>query len=128
MKNFILFFLFTTAAMLMLAGCKDKFNAIEGKVYYYEDTVYQFTAGFDNDTMYYIMKDQGPPRFHKSPFTAKKVNDSVFTIQVTSKPKFWEKDTWEITVRNDNEFLSTESGKKYDRYKIGMQELKDAFK
>lgn len=128
MKNFIIILLFIGINILLLSGCKNKFNSIENKVYYYEDSVYQFTAGFSNDTLYYIMKDQGPPRFHKTPFKAEKINDSTFSIWVEKKPKFWEKDTWEIIVNNENAITSAESNKRYGIYKISIVELKNAFK
>lgn len=130
MKNYIQIFLFIAFNILLLSGCKSqsKFNSIENKVYYYEDTVYQLTAGFSNDTLFYIMKDQGPPKFHKTPYKLNKVNDSTFTVIVEKKPKFWDKDSWDIIVNNENAFTSAESNKRYDIYRISIDELKNAFK
>ncbi len=128
MKNIYSILFFLLINVILLSGCSNKFKDLVGKVYLYQDSVYTFTAAFDKDTLYYIMKDQGPPRFHKTPYKTKKINDSTFVLEVSNKPKFWEKDTWEIVVRNNNEFISGESGKPYYIYKATLDEVKRAFR
>jgi hypothetical protein len=113
--NFI-FFSILTLLLLFIAGCSNNFSKIVGKVYFYQDSTLELTAGFGKDTLYYIMKDAGPPRFHKSKYKLNKVNDSTFQLELLDKPKFWEKNTWEIVVRNAGEIYSTESNKTYKIY------------
>lgn len=126
-KNLLIALAFIFINVLLLSGCKNKLEEVKKRVYLYQDTTLTLTAGLDKDTLYYIMKDQGPPRFHKTPYKSKKINDSTFVIEVTNKPKFWDKNTWEIIVRNENEFVSAESGKVYKIYNITFDELKKAF-
>jgi len=102
--------------MFLFSSCKTKFDKLVGKVYYYEDSIFQMTAGFDNDTLYYIMKDSLRPLFHRSRYKSKKINDSTFLLELTEKPKFWDKNTWEIIVRDDKGFVSKESNRYYRHY------------
>ena len=105
------FFLLSAVLFFLVSGCKTNMDNIIGKVYLYEDSVFTFTAGFDKDTLYYIMKDAQRPYFHRSKYTSKKVDDSTFLIELTDKPKFWEKNTWEIVVNDSKGFFSKESRK-----------------
>jgi len=102
--------------MFLFSSCQNKFNKLVGKVYYYEDSIFQMTAGFDNDTIYYIMKDSLRPLFHRSNYKSKKINDSTFLLELTDKPTFWDKNTWEIIVRDDKGFVSKESQRYYRLY------------
>lgn len=102
--------------LILFSGCQSRFDKIKGKVYLYEDSIYAFTAGFDNDTLYYIMKDAQRPYFHRSKYKSKKINDSTFLIELTDKPKFWEKNTWEIVIHDEKGFSSRESNKYYKLY------------
>ena len=102
--------------MFLFSSCQNKFNKLVGKVYYYEDSIFQMTAGFDNDTIYYIMKDSLRPLFHRSNYKSKKINDSTFLLELTDKPTFWDKNTWEIIVRDDKGFVSKESKRYYRLY------------
>jgi len=101
---------------VIASGCKNNFDNLNGKVFLYKDSVYEFTAGFDKDTLFYIMKDERMPRFHKTTFTKKKVDDSTFLLTVKDQPKFWEKNTWEIVVTDEKGFRSKESGNYYYLY------------
>ncbi|MBS1518096.1 MAG: hypothetical protein JSS91_08405 [Bacteroidetes bacterium] len=103
-------------AFVFIAGCRNNFDNLNGRVFLYKDSVYEFTAGFDKDTLFYIMKDARRPFFHKTTFKKKKVDDSTFIITVKDKPKFWDKDTWEIVVTDDKGFRSKESGNYYNLY------------
>ncbi len=114
------FFLIITVLFFLVSGCNSNLDKIKGKVYLYEDSIYTFTAGFDKDTLYYIMKDAQRPYFHRSKYTSKKVDDSTFIIELTDKPKFWEKNTWEIVVKDDKGFFSKESRKYYKLYSDSM--------
>lgn len=114
------FFLIITVLIFLVSGCNSNLDKIKGKVYLYEDSIYTFTAGFDKDTLYYIMKDAQRPYFHRSKYTSKKVDDSTFIIELTDKPKFWEKNTWEIVVKDDKGFFSKESRKYYKLYSDSM--------
>lgn len=115
-NSFYIYFAFVISFVILSCNKNTNFNKIVGKVYFYKDSVYELTAGFDKDTLYYIMKDQGPPRFHKSKYKLKKVNDTTFQLQLSNKPKFWEKDTWEIVVKGDKEIYSSETNKIYKIY------------
>ncbi len=115
-KRQIFTILISAYVIISFTSCKNNFNQIIGKVYYYEDSTVALTAGFDDDTLFYIMKDERQPYFFRAPYTAKKIDDSTFEIKVAEKPKFWEKDTWEIVVRNDREIISKESRKVYKLY------------
>lgn len=108
--------LVTIYVIISLTGCKNNFSQLVGKVYLYEDSVVTLTAGFDNDTLFYIMKDIRQPFFFKAPYESRKIDDSTFEIKVSQKPNFWEKDTWEIVIKNDKEFTSKESRKTYKIY------------
>ena len=114
------FFLLSAVLFFLVSGCKTNMDNINGKVYLYEDSVFTFTAGFDKDTLYYIMKDAQRPYFHRSKYTSKKVDDSTFIIELTDKPKFWEKNTWEIVVNDSKGFFSKESRKYYKLYSDSM--------
>lgn len=116
-----------TVLMILITGCQTKFDKLIGKVYIYEDSIFTFTAGFDKDTLYYIMKDAQRPYFHKSPYKAEKVDDSTYILKLTKKPTFWEKDTWEIVIRDENGFTSKESKKYYKKYLDSVSIVKKAF-
>lgn len=121
------FFLFSFVLIILLSGCgEDNFKKIIGKTYIYEDTAYTFTAGFDKDTLYYIIKDAQRPYFYRTKYKLNKINDSTFNIAVEKKPKQWAKDTWSITVTNGNGFTSTESKNYYKLYADSML-IKKAF-
>jgi len=110
-------FIFCPIVLIFLfSSCQTRFDKLVGKVYYYEDSIFQMTAGFDKDTIYYIMKDSLRPLFHRSKYKSKKINDSTFMLELTDKPKFWDKNTWEIIVPNDKGFLSKESQRYYRLY------------
>lgn len=110
----LLFYVFLT---ILLSGCKDNFKKLDGKAYLYKDSVYEFTAEFDKDTLYYIMKDARRPFFHRSKFKLKKVDDTTYTLELTDKPPFWTKNTWDIIVKEgDTGFKSKESGNYYKLY------------
>lgn len=102
--------------MFLFSSCQNKFDKLIGKVYYYEDSIFQMTAGFDKDTIYYIMKDSLRPLFHRSKYKINKIDDSTFILDLSEKPKFWDKKTWEIIVRDDKGFISKESKRYYRLY------------
>lgn len=106
--------------MVILSGCNNSFDALKGKVYLYKDSVYEFTAAFEGDTIFYIMKDERMPMFHKSLFESEQVNDSTYLITLKDQPKFWDKNTWEIVVIDDKKFRSKESGNYYNLYSDTM--------
>lgn len=119
LQNVPSFAKFLPILILILAfssGCKNNFDNLNGKVFLYKDSIYEFTAGFDKDTLFYIMKDERMPRFHKTTFTKKKVDDSTFLLTLKEKPNFWEKDSWEIVVTDSKGFRSKESGNYYLLY------------
>lgn len=116
MKSLPVFILIYFAAVFIVAGCGNNFKKLNGKAYLYKDTVYEFTAEFDNDSLYYIMKDAQRPYFHKSKFKLKKVDDSTFTLELEKKPPFWAKNTWDIIVHEGSGFRSKESGNYYKLY------------
>jgi hypothetical protein len=116
-----------TMTFLIISGCQTKFDKLVGKVYIYEDSVYTFTAGFDKDTLYYIMKDAQRPYFHRSQYKTTKVNDSTFVLELTKKPAFWQKNTWEIVIRDDKGFESKESKNYYKLYLDSVSVVKKAF-
>jgi len=112
--------------MILVSGCNSKFDKIIGKTYLFEDSVFAFTAGFDKDTLFYIMKDAQRPYFHKTKYKSTKINDSTYSIEVTNKPKFWDKNVWEIIVNDDKGFISKDSRKYYKIYSDSMI-IKKAF-
>ena len=113
--------------LILLSGCgADNFKKILGKTYIYEDTSYTFTAGFDKDTLYYIIKDPQRPYFYRTKYKSKKINDSTFNITVEKKPAQWQKDTWDIIVNDGNGFKSAESKNYYRLYADSML-IKKAF-
>lgn len=119
-RIFILPFLILlfAAVSLLSTGCKkSNFKRLNGKAYLYKDSVYEFTAEFDKDTLYYIMKDERRPFFHKSKFSVTKIDDTTFTLKLEKKPPFWTKETWDIIVKeNEQGFRSKESGNYYNLY------------
>ncbi|HMS64039.1 MAG TPA: hypothetical protein PKD83_02160 [Ignavibacteria bacterium] len=118
--------LFLTVLILLLSGCSNNFKKITGKTYIYEDSLFTFTAGFDNDTLYYIIKDTQRPYFYRTKYKLNKINDSTFNILVEKKPKQWPKDTWDIIVTDGNGFKSAESKNYYRLYADSML-IKKAF-
>lgn len=113
--------------LILLSGCgEDNFKKILGKTYIYEDTSYAFTAGFDKDTLYYIIKDPQRPYFYRTKYKTEKLNDSTFHITVEKKPNQWPKDTWDIIVTDGNGFKSAESKNYYRLYADSML-IKKAF-
>lgn len=118
-KSFLPFLILLFAVVSLLsAGCsKNNFKRLNGKAYLYKDSVYEFTAEFDKDTLYYIMKDERRPFFHRSKFKVKKIDDTTFSLTLEKKPQFWTKDTWDIIVKeNEKGFRSKESGNYYNLY------------
>ena len=107
-----------TVVSLISSGCsKDNFKRLNGKAYLYKDSIYEFTAEFDKDTLYYIMKDERRPFFHRSKFKVKKIDDTTYTLTLEKKPAFWTKDSWDIIVKeNEKGFRSKESGNYYNLY------------
>ncbi|MEO6694859.1 MAG: hypothetical protein ABIY50_06120 [Ignavibacteria bacterium] len=109
--------LLITGFIFIFSSCqKNRFDKLIGRVYYHEDSIFQMTAGFDKDTIYYIMKDSLRPLFHRSKYKSKKIDDSTYLLELTDKPKFWEKNSWEIIVRDDKGFVSKESKRYYRLY------------
>lgn len=100
----------------MSAG--DKFS---GKIFYYYDDSTKLIAGFEKDTLYYVLRVKSPvspmevPVGHKSKYALNKTNDSTYVITLENKPRFWEKNTWEVVLRDPNTLYSVESGKIYLR-------------
>jgi hypothetical protein len=70
-----------------------------------------FIAGFDNDTLYYIIRGPKLNQSHKTKYKIEQLNDSAYLVEVEKKPVFWDKSTWEIVSGkgDDKGFYSAES-------------------
>ncbi|MEO8664546.1 MAG: hypothetical protein ABI462_03540 [Ignavibacteria bacterium] len=109
MKKFISPFLIASACFLMISGCGKKSDPFSGNVYFHDADSLSYIAGFDKDTLYYIIRGPKLNMSHKTPYKINKVNDTTFVVEVTEKPKFWDKNTWEIVLGKDKGFYSAES-------------------
>jgi hypothetical protein len=111
------YFLSAAYIVIALAGCSRE--PLVGKIFYYYDDSSKLIAGFEKDTLYYVLRQKSPvsPQeiavAHKSKYTMTKTSDSSVMITLEKKPTFWEKNTWEIVLRDPNTIYSVESGKIY---------------
>lgn len=100
-----------------MTGCNKE--PFAGKIFYYYDDSTKLIAGFEKDTMYYVLRTKSPvspmevPIGHKSKYTTTKKDDSTYIFRLEQKPRFWEKDTWEVVLRDPKTLYSVESGKIY---------------
>ncbi len=115
MKKFIPSFLFFAVSILLISGCVKKNDILNGNVYFHDADSLSYIAGFDKDTLFYIIRGPKLNMSHKTKYKLNKVNDSTYVIEVTDKPKFWDKNTWEIVMGKDKGFYSSES-KNYYKY------------
>ncbi len=99
--------------MLFTQGCSDNGSSLVGKVYTYSDSLITLTAGFDKDSLFYVVKDSVRILSHKSKYKIQRINDSTFIAELEIKPQFWEKNTWEFVIDKDRGIYSTESKKYY---------------
>ena len=116
MKLLLAIILFTGISYLFLSGCGKNQNPFNGNVYFHDADSLAFIAGFDNDTLYYIIRGPKVNQSHKSKYTSKKISDSSYVIEVEKKPVFWTKNTWDIVLpadKNDKGFYSAESRNYY---------------
>lgn len=117
-KNITIFsvFIFVT---VILSGCSNRSTKLIGNVYTFQDDSLRFVAGFDQDTLFFtvkdMMNDSVKVAFHKSKYKINKVDDSTFIVEVEKKPKFWEKNTWEIVIENDNGLYTVGSKRHYKK-------------
>ncbi len=114
----------TVFLLIIAGGCKNiSEETVKGKMYYYYDDSSKLIAFFNNDTLYYVLRTKSPvsplevPIAHKSKYTIRKVDDSTFTVELENKPRFWEKATWDIVIRDPSTIVSVESGKVYNETK-----------
>lgn len=96
------------------SGCGKKADVFGGNVYFHDADSLAYIAGFDNDTLYYIIRGPKQNMSHKSKYSVTKKDDTTFTITLTDKPPFWEKETWDVVLK-DKGFYSAES-KNYYQY------------
>jgi len=115
MKKLLPSFLLLAASMFMIIGCEKKNDVLRGNVYFHDADSLSYIAGFDKDTLYYIIRGPKLNMSHKTGYKLNKVNDSTFVVEVAEKPKFWDKPTWEIVMGKDKGFYSAES-KNYYKY------------
>ncbi len=116
MKLFFTFTLFIGISILALQGCGKKQDPFNGNVYYHDADSLAFIAGFDNDTLYYIIRGPKVNQSHKTKYASEKISDSSYVVKVEKKPVFWTKDTWDIVLpadKNDKGFYSAESRNYY---------------
>ena len=107
-------------AFLIVTGCGKNQNPFAGNVYYHDADSLAFITGFEVDTLYYIVRGPTFNQSHKSKYTSTMLNDSTYRIELTVKPPFWEKNTWEIVVNDSKGFFSKESRKYYKLYSDSM--------
>lgn len=114
--KFVTTLVFTAILYIAISGCGKKNNPFNGNVYFHDADSLAFIAGFDNDTLYYIIRGPKVNQSHKSKYTSKKIDDSTYTIELEKKPVFWVKNTWDIVLpkdKNDKGFYSAESRNYY---------------
>ena len=114
MNKILITFFFFIISIVSLSGC-GKSNPLNGNVYFHDADSLSYIAGFDNDTLYYIIRGPKLNQSHKTKYTVKKEDDSTYTIEVEKKPIFWEKNTWKVIVGKEKEkgFFSAESRNYY---------------
>ena len=113
MKKLIPPFLFLTSVIILMTGCGKKNDFLSGNVYFHDADSLSYIAGFDKDTLYYIIRGPKLNMSHKTRYKLEKKNDTTYVVEVTEKPKFWDKNTWEIVLGKDKGFYSAESGNYY---------------
>ncbi|MDQ3019910.1 MAG: hypothetical protein M3R36_04965 [Bacteroidota bacterium] len=118
MKIIIIAAIFFIFAFLIF-GCSNRSARLIGNVYTHQDDSVRFVAGFDKDTLFYTVKDMLNDSLkiasHRSKYTFNKINDSTFLVVLTSKPKFWETNTWEIVI-DDKDGLYSANSKRYFKH------------
>jgi hypothetical protein len=116
MKKFNLTMYISVIAFLIVTGCGKNQNPFAGNVYYHDADSLAFITGFEVDTLYYIVRGPTFNQSHKSKYTSTMLNDSTYRIELTVKPPFWEKNTWDIVLpqdKNDKGFYSADSRNYY---------------
>lgn len=119
MKNTFKIFSVLIFISVFVPGCSNRSSGLIGNVYTFQDDSLRFVAGFDQDTLLFtvkdLMNDSLKVAFHKTKYKINKVDDSTFIIEVEKKPKFWEKNTWEIVIDNNNGLYTTGSKRYYKK-------------
>ncbi|MBK8551525.1 MAG: hypothetical protein IPL53_10885 [Ignavibacteria bacterium] len=115
MKNLFLSVFITSVLYILISGCGKKDDPFTGNVYFHDADSLAFIAGFDKDTLFYIIRGPKLNQSHKTKYKMEKVNDSTYLVEVEKKPVFWEKNTWEIVhgKGDDKGFYSAESRNYY---------------
>jgi hypothetical protein len=100
------------ALVLFLPSCgKKKITPLVGKVYTYQSGIEKQTIGFSDDKLYFKWDDSLGIDAYQTDYTMILNNDSLITITVKDKPKYWESDKWEIVMKDDGFY--TLASKKY---------------
>jgi len=115
-KNIIVFVFIIFTISVSIYGCSNRSAKLIGNVYTFQDDSVRFVAGFDNDTLFYTVKDMLHESLkvasHRSKYIFQKINDSTFVVELATKPKFWETNTWEIII-DDKDGLYSAKSKRY---------------
>ncbi len=113
--KFVFTLLLTATIYIAISGCGKNNDPFKGNVYFHDADSLAFIAGFDNDTLYYIIRGPKLNQSHKSKYKIKQLNDSSYLLEVEKKPVFWDKNIWEIVKGkgDDKGFYSAESRNYY---------------
>ncbi len=118
MKNTIVVLSAVLVISFLISGCsKNRSAKLIGNVYTFQDDSLRFVAGFDQDSLFYTVKDMMNESlkvaFHKSKYKINQVNDSDYIVILETKPRFWETNTWEIVIDNNGRGLYSANSKRY---------------
>ncbi|CAN5500840.1 hypothetical protein BH10BAC5_BH10BAC5_26960 [soil metagenome] len=107
--------------LVMTAGCNGKrFNVID-KVFIYSNGPEKQFVAFDDKKIYMKWDDSLGIDAFSGEYSIKVINDTTYTVVLKEKPKYWEKNTWDIVSVSDNEFYSVDSKKHYKFLKSGIE-------
>ena len=119
MKNFILPIIIIIASMT--AGCNGKrFNVID-KVFLFQNGNEKQYVAFDDKKIYMKWDDSLGVDGFAGEYSIKVINDTTYSVILKEKPKYWEKNSWDIISVSENEFYSVESKKHYKFLKSGVE-------
>jgi hypothetical protein len=97
---------------LFIFSCSDNSFDLNQRVYVYKDDNQMQRAAFDGDTVYMKWDDSLGVVHFKTKFSASKLNDTTYILELENIPDFWVSNKWEI-VTTDDGFYTKESGKQY---------------
>ena len=111
MKKIIILLFFVT---ILFCSCnKSKVTPLTGNVFTYQNGPEKQTVGFSDDKIYFKWIDSLGSDAFESDYNLSNTNDTLVTVTLKDKPKYWETNKWEIVLK-DKGFYSLSSKKFYN--------------